>query len=180
MIFSPWSISTVSSVHSGNGGSGVSIITDLLKSSAIFQKFSNPAKHFKEYKASEADAFFAKPSSKFFYGTIVEIGDKGRENLKLVAEELDIDVESLFQMYEYVGVESINVIAKVTKGQYQEDMGNLMVKPILPRFAEEQANIYKVLQIFITIRSMRNFGALHVPITDLHIVTGKQIGRAHV
>lgn len=141
-------------------------MNDLLKNADIIKKFSNPANHFKEFKGTDAENFLKDPKYKFLYGSLVEVGDKGRENLKLVAEELDIDIVSLFQMYEYVGVDSTNILAKVTKGQYQDDMGTLMVKPLLPKFAEEQANIYKILQIFITIRSMRNFGALQTSIND--------------
>jgi hypothetical protein len=166
MTCSTSSISTVSCPHLGAGGAGSGLVIELLKDPRIIQKFSNPAQHFKEYKATDADSFLTSANHKFFYGSVVELGDKGRENLKLVAEELDIDIASLFQMYEYVGAESKNVIAKVIRGSYQEDMGNVMVKPLLPKFSDEQLNIYKILQIFISIRAMPSFGQLKGPITD--------------
>lgn len=120
----------------------------------MVMKYAKPSQIFKEYKASQADEFFGKAKFKYFYGKIVELSDKAKENMKLVAEELDLDLESLFRLYEYVGAENSRVLAKVTKGNYQDDLGVFMVKPIIPIVAEELSEVYKLIQIAISVREM--------------------------
>jgi hypothetical protein len=155
------------------GGHGVATVKELLKEKAIIQKFAKPSQIYKEYKPSEAETFFNNPKYKAFYENVVDLGDKGKENMKLVAEELNIDLASLFSLYEYVGSENTLPIIKLTKTSFQEDQSNLMIKPLLPIMVDEQEKVYKVLQQMISIRNMPE-NVLNQPLSEfVELLTSK-------